>query len=894
MRFSFLSRKGTMQRSLRTRLQLEQLEDRNLPSINVGASFDGLDFAGTGDGAPPDTIAAAGQDYVVEMVNTDMAIYTKTGTKVFQQDLGQFFASVRTGSFLSDPVVVYDEQAGRFVVGVLDLSVSFFGTINGDSFLYAVSDSSNPTLDTTGDGKAFTEMHAVNMTENVAAGTVFADYPRIGWNADGYYVTFNMFTTGFFNAYDHVSVISIDKAAATDANNSTFTFTHTNVPGGITQATLAPATMHGSTASTAGSPQPMYFVEETLDSNGNATGNAIRVVTATNLLTGSPTFQFSDLTVASYQPPPAATQKGSTTLITTNDGRILNAEWRGDRLVASQTVGVSSDSQAHARWYEFNTNGAPTLTQQGTIGVGSGSNSYFPSIAIDPNGDLGMTFIQSSSTEYMSMYVTGQAAGDPLGAMQTPVLVKAGQVAYSATFDSSPYRAGDYSGITVDPTDGSFWAANEYAKAITSSANWGTWLANFTLGAAVPDVTPPTATLTAPNGGETWTAGTTHTITWTATDNVGVTSVDLAYSTDGGNTFTTIVTGLANTGSYAWTVPNLGPNPTSAIVRVVADDAAGNTGQDVSDAAFTIGPPDTTAPTVTVTSPNGGESWAAGSAHNITWTATDDVGVTSVDLYYSTDGGQTFTTIATGVANTGSYAWTVPNLGSNPTAALIKVVAHDGSGNTGEDVSDGMFTITAPVGNPNDIYVWDMDWSVSRRGNWITVSVTLYVKRDSDGDGVAELSDANAAGVVTSLVLDHYVSGLLLSSTTFSDAKTNGNGKVTFNLKTQYDGDFHAQVTSMSKSGLTWNTGLDQNNPSCYRYNGATGAGQEVNCSDILPVMEPIRVLTTTRTTASETPPMLVNGGPTLPAVSFQSDSPLFESDEFFVIGSPTRRGKRS
>jgi hypothetical protein len=107
-----------MQRSRRTRLELEQLEDRSLPSINVVASFDGLDFAGTGDGAPPDTIAAAGPDYIVEMVNTDLAIYTKTGTKVFQEDLGQFFSSVRTGTFLSDPVVVYDEQAGRFVVGV--------------------------------------------------------------------------------------------------------------------------------------------------------------------------------------------------------------------------------------------------------------------------------------------------------------------------------------------------------------------------------------------------------------------------------------------------------------------------------------------------------------------------------------------------------------------------------------------------------------------------------------------------------------------------------------------------------------------------------------------------------------------------------------------------------
>ena len=49
-----------------------------------------------------------------------------------------------------------------------------------------------------------------------------------------------------------------------------------------------------------------------------------------------------------------------------------------------------------------------------------------------------------------------------------------------------------------------------------------------------------------------------------------------------------------------------------------------------------------TAPVVAVTSPDGGETWKAGSTHAITWSATDAVGVTSVDLAYSTDGGASF------------------------------------------------------------------------------------------------------------------------------------------------------------------------------------------------------------------------------------------------------------
>lgn len=101
------------------------------------------------------------------------------------------------------------------------------------------------------------------------------------------------------------------------------------------------------------------------------------------------------------------------------------------------------------------------------------------------------------------------------------------------------------------------------------------------------DLTPPVAAITSPGGGEDWKAGSTHAITWTATDNLGVTTVDLAYSTDGAVSFpNTIAAGIANSGSYPWTVPNA---PTAmARVRVVAHDAAGNVGSGTSVASFAI------------------------------------------------------------------------------------------------------------------------------------------------------------------------------------------------------------------------------------------------------------------------------------------------------------------
>ena len=69
--------------------------------------------------------------------------------------------------------------------------------------------------------------------------------------------------------------------------------------------------------------------------------------------------------------------------------------------------------------------------------------------------------------------------------------------------------------------------------------------------------TTPSVTLNNPNGGESWTVGSSQNITWVASGGTGSLSVGLYYSTTGVNgTYSPIATGLSNTGSYSWTVPN--------------------------------------------------------------------------------------------------------------------------------------------------------------------------------------------------------------------------------------------------------------------------------------------------------------------------------------------------
>jgi hypothetical protein len=102
---------------------------------------------------------------------------------------------------------------------------------------------------------------------------------------------------------------------------------------------------------------------------------------------------------------------------------------------------------------------------------------------------------------------------------------------------------------------------------------------------------------------------------------------------------------------------------------------------------------DVLAPIVAVVSPNGGNSLAIGSSVSLTWSATDDAAVTGVDLELSRAGiGGPWETIATAIANSGTYAWNVTGLATAD--ARLRVRATDNSANAGEDLSDASFAIT--------------------------------------------------------------------------------------------------------------------------------------------------------------------------------------------------------
>jgi hypothetical protein len=429
------------------------LGDLSSPNgAQVGANFSGLSFADSPCGCvPPNDIVAVGPTQVMEAVNTVLRIVDKSGNVLEQENFSQFWAplAVTSSNFISDPYVVYDPIAGRFYVTMLAASP----TGSYLDMLFAASNDSNPT-----------EGFSVYGRVHIGA-TDTLDFPKVGFNYDTVMLEANDFVGGT-NPTKTVFA-AIDKSQLLQGKFVDYVYELPGYPQNF-RATV-PAQMDDAKPG-----DPMYFVQE----NGYENGQAAEIVTLTNALSNNPNFADTVIPVDPYGPTVWSDQPGMPNSVQSIDTTFVRAEWRNGMLVATQTVTTPSDGGQtdHVRWYEFSVpvGGTPSLVQQGTINPGPGIATYNGTIAINANGALGLTYMQSSLTQYVSMYVTSQLPGAPLGTVGPGVLVKAGSLS-----QPNSSRTGDYSGIAVDPSDSTtFWAINEYFGPDLSSY-WYTRVASF-------------------------------------------------------------------------------------------------------------------------------------------------------------------------------------------------------------------------------------------------------------------------------------------------------------------------------------------------------------------------------------------------------------------------------
>ena len=221
---------------------------------------------------------------------------------------------------------------------------------------------------------------------------------------------------------------------------------------------------------------------------------------------GSPTFtnRFVNLGDIHNGSPafPQAPQAGTSTLIDAGDRRALHAVWRDNSLWVVNTVNPPSGpdaGQATAHWCEIDTTvlSSLSLVQQGNIGgedIAPGTHTFYPSIAVDAFGNVGIGFAASAPTIFPGAYYTGRKTTDPAGTVQPSVTLAAGLAYYARFFGGTRNRWGDYSGISVDPDDdATFWVFNEYALARGTIINgedgrWGTRFGKFSFAACEGDL----------------------------------------------------------------------------------------------------------------------------------------------------------------------------------------------------------------------------------------------------------------------------------------------------------------------------------------------------------------------------------------------------------------------
>ncbi len=247
------------------------------------------------------------------------------------------------------------------------------------------------------------------------------------------------------------------------------------------------------------------------------------------------------------------------------------------------------------------------------------------------------------------------------------------------------YKGGVYYSTIVDTTqsDGYYaWSVNaaesgnDYKVKITDLTNSGVFDFsdnNFT-------ITKSEITLTTPNGGENWETSSSYGIVWT--DNIFVPVKIELYK--GGVFYSTIVDTTASDGYYAWSV-NAAESGNDYRVKVTS--LGSNNDYDMSDADFSIAKN-----IITISSPNGGETFQAGTENSIVWTDSIYAPV-KIELY---KGGLFYTTIIDTTPSNGFYLWTIDNGVQNGTDYKIKVTSL--ASNNDFDFSNDNFTITNPNG----------------------------------------------------------------------------------------------------------------------------------------------------------------------------------------------------
>jgi List-Bact-rpt repeat protein len=443
-------------------------------------------------GTPPDPSGAAGPNNYVETVNGGIEVFDKSGTVLAAAKKLNLLWAGYTGTNAGnncaahndgDAIVRYDRLADRWLI--TQFSLPNLNTDSGPSFqCVAVSKTSDPMgaywlYD-------FKYAYAVN------------DYPKIGVWPDAYYATYNMFGT---SAYEGADICAWDRTAMLNGQPATQQCFFQALPSlpacpgtqpFIAYSILA-ANADGSVPPPSGSPEYLMQFDYSQCSGPYNQLDLWKLhidwTTPANSSLSDPTvLTVSDFTPACYSAgkPNCIPQSGTTTTIDALDDRLMDRlVYRNfgthESLFLNHTVSATA-GRAGIRWYEIRSpNASPSVYQQGTYAPADTNWRWMGSIAADQAGDIGVGYSVGGSVSHPSIAWTGRLGTDgSLGTMtQGESIVETGATNAPDDYGTGRARWGDYSSMTVDPTDDcTFWYANE-VQSTSGFGGWDTYVQSF-------------------------------------------------------------------------------------------------------------------------------------------------------------------------------------------------------------------------------------------------------------------------------------------------------------------------------------------------------------------------------------------------------------------------------
>jgi hypothetical protein len=495
------------------------------PELNL--SFDGLNhrqqrLANHGNQfslEPPDQGLCAGNGLVMEVINDVLQVYSTSGTPLLNGgaavDLNTFYgypaAINRTtgvrGPFVTDPSCYFDQPTQRWFQDALTLEVNpKTGAFLGPNHLdIAVSQTSNPTGSWTiyrvpvqDDGTQGTPNHHCD------SGPCLGDYPHIGADANGFYITTNEYGLFAPGLGFHAAQIYAFSKLALAANVSTISMVQFDTIGAVNGNpgfTVWPASTPGTAYATdLGGTEYFMSSDAAAEANGTGISSDLIVWALTNtqsLNSASPALNISNsvLTVNPYAIPPTSDQKAgdfplgqclnnlpcSTFLIggadpvapevlshlDSNDTRMQQVVFANGKLWGALDTALTLNgvNKAGIEWFivKPSAGGTGKVALQGYLGLAN-NNLTYPAIGVTASGRGVMAFTVVGADYYPS---AGYASIDAKVGVGDVHIAKAGLgpddgfTSYKFYVGDPPRtRWGDYGGAVADGN--TMWIASEY------------------------------------------------------------------------------------------------------------------------------------------------------------------------------------------------------------------------------------------------------------------------------------------------------------------------------------------------------------------------------------------------------------------------------------------------